>query len=214
MKQLAVATFLLIVLVTTPLLADQRAKFHGKKLATRYQVAQIIARFLTKAGLKADRGEQDLSDVSSEYALSVSIATNSGAMQSMNGKFYGNRLINRYAMATILSRILNKFGHITSPAEESHFNDVPNGHWAVSAIELVTRLKLMKGYKSKFHGKKLLNRYQLAIVFALLSEQLNLKETEKAIDFSDVPKSHWAHDALQRLSRLGLIQSYDCVGAR
>jgi hypothetical protein len=44
------------------------------------------------------------------------------------------------------------------------FNDVPRTHWAYKAIQKAVAAGVLEGYDGKFHGQKLINRYQMAVI--------------------------------------------------
>jgi hypothetical protein len=48
------------------------------------------------------------------------------------------------------------------------FTDVPRTHWAYDAIQSAVDAGILQGYDGKFDGKKLLNRYQMAVITAKL----------------------------------------------
>jgi hypothetical protein len=44
------------------------------------------------------------------------------------------------------------------------FSDVPRTHWAYKAISRAVDAGVLEGYDGKFHGEKLINRYQMAVI--------------------------------------------------
>ena len=44
------------------------------------------------------------------------------------------------------------------------FSDVPTTHWAYKAIQKAVDAGVLEGYDGKFHGQKLINRYQMAVI--------------------------------------------------
>jgi hypothetical protein len=44
------------------------------------------------------------------------------------------------------------------------FSDVPRTHWAYKAIQKAVDAGVLEGYDGKFHGQKLINRYQMAVI--------------------------------------------------
>ena len=44
------------------------------------------------------------------------------------------------------------------------FSDVPRTHWAYKAIQRAVDAGVLEGYDGKFHGQKLINRYQMAVI--------------------------------------------------
>ncbi|MCB1033981.1 MAG: S-layer homology domain-containing protein, partial [Acidobacteria bacterium] len=49
-------------------------------------------------------------------------------------------------------------------AQRNPFTDVPRTHWAYSAIQRAVDAGVLEGYDGKFHGEKLINRYQMAVI--------------------------------------------------
>ena len=56
------------------------------------------------------------------------------------------------------------------------FSDVPKDHWAYEAIERAAKAGILNGYNGKFHGAKLLNRYQIAVITKKILEAVQDKE--------------------------------------
>ena len=48
------------------------------------------------------------------------------------------------------------------------FTDVPRTHWAYDAIQSAVDAGILQGYDGKFHGRRLINRYQMAVITAKL----------------------------------------------
>lgn len=49
-------------------------------------------------------------------------------------------------------------------AATNPFSDVPRTHWAYKAIQTAVDAGVLEGYDGKFHGEKLINRYQMAVI--------------------------------------------------
>ena len=183
--------------------------FHGKKLANRYQIAQIVSRYLVKRRLARGFDTHGLSDVDPKYSLEVAVCVSSKIMHGYDGKFHGKRLINRYQMAVLIHLLLQASGDISGSASRTMYSDVSSNHWAAEAIGHVSKLNIMQGFDGKFHGVRLLNRYQLAVIFKKIAIRTNMPETEFPTYFDDVPRNHWAYEAVDKLSRIGLIKGDD-----
>jgi hypothetical protein len=56
------------------------------------------------------------------------------------------------------------------------FADVPKTHWAYDAINKAVDAGILQGYDGKFHGQRLLNRYQMAVIVAKLLEAVKTPE--------------------------------------
>ena len=216
LRTIKIAALLLSLIFTSMLSAQGHRpfKFAGKRLANRYHIAQIVSHCLVRGKIAIEKSDHGLEDIAQEFSQAVSIVTKAGIMKDLDGKFHGKKLINRNALALILSKLLNKFGHESNPEAKSSFRDVTHGHWARAAIEQMVELGIMRGYNGKFHGKKLLNRYQMSVVFAKVAELLKLEKTEPTIKYTDVPKGHWAYEAIQDCCRWGLLKVSDRVTVR
>mgnify|MGYP003573970934 FL=1 len=61
---------------------------------------------------------------------------------------------------------------MVATAYAAPFTDVPRDHWAYDAIQRAVDAGILQGFDGKFHGKKLLNRYQMAVVVAKMLDQV------------------------------------------
>lgn len=62
---------------------------------------------------------------------------------------------------------------VNSFASTSPFSDVPQGHWAYNALNMLSKAGIVNGYKNGvFNGSKLVTRYELALVLAKSLETL------------------------------------------
>ena len=190
----------------------RKGLFSGKKLVNRYQVALVISRFLLKKRLARWTRKHSFTDVDSKYDEAVAISTTARVLEGYDGKFAGRKLINRYQMALILHKLLTMMGYRYRGGVSTAFSDVSRTHWANVAIGHIVELGLMKGYDGKYHGDRLLNRFQLAMIMKALTDKVGLMKTDPALNFPDVPFSHWAYMAVHSLARMGLIQADDMDG--
>lgn len=148
-------------------------KFHGKRLLNRYHMAIITAKIIKQIDPATGAPGKSIhfTDVPKTHQAygAIQSAVNSGILQGYDGKFHGKRLLNRYQIATILVKLLAKAGITTDTIESMiHFTDVPKGFWAYDAVQYVVEAGMLQGYDGKFHGKRLLNRYQMAVIIAKL----------------------------------------------
>jgi len=60
----------------------------------------------------------------------------------------------------------------TATAFGATFGDVPRTHWAYDAIQKAVDAGILQGYDGKFHGQRLLNRYQMAVIVAKMLEKM------------------------------------------
>jgi hypothetical protein len=67
------------------------------------------------------------------------------------------------------------------------FADVPHGHWAYEAIRKSVEAGILQGWENKFHGGKVVNRYQMAVVVARMIDRLGvMKSGGRVISPQDV----------------------------
>ena len=59
-----------------------------------------------------------------------------------------------------------------STAFAGQFSDVPRTHWAYDSIQAAVDAGILQGYDGKFHGKRLLNRYQMAVITAKMLDKM------------------------------------------
>ncbi len=52
------------------------------------------------------------------------------------------------------------------------FSDVPRSHWAYGALTRAVDAGVLEGYDGKFHGEKLINRYQMAVIIKRLLDSV------------------------------------------
>ena len=125
-----------------------------------------------------------------------------------DGTFRGDRNITRYEAATIISKLLSKGFH--PPGGKSlTYEDVPAEHWAYKSVMSVTRAGLSEGYSDgTFRGDQNITRYEMAIMIAKLLTGGQFNSTEQINPFLDVPKGHWAYDAVTMLALKGIISGY------
>lgn len=152
-------------------------KYQGKRLLNRYQIATIVAKILKKTDAITDAPEKSVyfTDVPDTYMghNAIMSAVNAGILNGHEGKFHGNKLVNRFQMATVLAKILAKKGiKIDSPESPVQFTDLAPSHWAYGAAQSVMEAGILQGYEDKFHGKRLINRYQTAVIIAKLLAKL------------------------------------------
>lgn len=118
-----------------------------------------------------------------------------------DGTFRGQEPLNRYQLATALGRVLKDMG---AEAREVRFRDVPQGHWASESLALAVSWGLVTGYPDgTFRGNEPLTRGALAVVLAKLLDKLSLAK-EAPLPW-DVPASHWAAKAVQKVLGTGLM---------
>jgi hypothetical protein len=79
-------------------------------------------------------------------------------------------------------------GHVAGG--ESHggpFADVPRGHWAYDAVQKAAEAGILQGWNNRFHGNKVVNRYQMAVVVARMLDRVGvLRANGKVITAQDI----------------------------
>ena len=60
------------------------------------------------------------------------------------------------------------------------FSDVARTHWARESIDQVAQAGILEGYAGKFHGEKLINRYQMAVILDRVLDTQKQVATEAA----------------------------------
>jgi len=67
------------------------------------------------------------------------------------------------------------------------FADVPRGHWAYEAIAKSVESGILQGWDNKYHGGKVVNRYQMAVVVARMLDRVGvIKGKGKIITAEDI----------------------------
>lgn len=61
------------------------------------------------------------------------------------------------------------------------FSDVPKTHWGFPAIQQAVDAGILQGYDGKFHGQRLLNRYQMAVIVAKLLDAVKTPGGKAAV---------------------------------
>lgn len=90
----------------------------------------------------------------------------------------------------------------------SSFDDVPTGYWANCEINKLAENKVIAGYPDRTFKPNLpVSRAELA---SMTVNGFNLRSQEKcpAHVFKDVPKSHWANQAINVASSNGIMAGY------
>ena len=76
---------------------------------------------------------------------------------------------------------------VTTGASGGPFSDVPQGHWAYEAIKKAVDAGILQGWENKFHGGKVVNRYQMAVVVARMLDRVGvMKAGNRVITAQDV----------------------------
>lgn len=119
-----------------------------------------------------------------------------------NGTFKPNGSLTRAEAASLIARALNLKATKSNP-----FSDVKKNHFAYGDIAAVAEQGIVSGRgDGKFHPEGALTRAEMA---SILNRAFTLtKKTDQAPQFSDVPPSHWAYDAIARLVESEITSGY------
>ena len=58
------------------------------------------------------------------------------------------------------------------------FADIPPGHWTYEAIQKIAESGVLQGWDNRFHGHKVVNRYQMAVVVARMKDRQKVLEKD------------------------------------
>ena len=92
-----------------------------------------------------------------------------------------------------------------TPVTSSRFRDLGN-HWATAYIEALADRGLVKGYPDNtYRPNEPINRAQFA---ALVAASYSTPPVRAAVNFVDVPPTHWASRAIDQAQRQGFLGGY------
>lgn len=169
--------------------------FRPERNVTRAEMATLITRILGTSTLK---GSHEFTDVASSHWAQAAIlaAAQSGSVQGYkDGSFKPDQAITRAEMAVVLQPLLTSDQMTTAPTA---FTDV-NEHWAQQAVEQLSSAGVVTGYTDgTFRPSQPITR---AEVVTMLNKLIGLQaETNAAGQWSDVPATHWAYEAIEAAS--------------
>lgn len=86
------------------------------------------------------------------------------------------------------------------------FSDVPANFWASPSITRLNKRNIMVGFPDRgFRPNQFATRAEFAV---LLKKIFDSKNRQSAIVFQDLPTNYWASDAIQEVSKAGLLKGY------
>jgi len=188
--------------------------FEGRRLLNRYSAAHWAARLLQACHATGPVRPVSFSDLDPRYTAVVRDAVGAEILQGYDGQFAGRRLINRYQMSVILSKLIDRIGakRLGGPTERPvPPSDLPRTHWACASVMQCMSYDLLSAYEGKFEGQRLVDRFQAATIFARLGRMCGLPRSSAGIA-CDVPPDHWASDAVQACLRMGLADEWSESG--
>ena len=93
-----------------------------------------------------------------------------------------------------------------SPTPVVEFSDVSNSSWANRFIESLHQRNIVAGLPDRrFQPNKFATRAELAV---LLQKVFNQETSSNASNFKDLPANYWASDAINKVSKTGLLKGY------
>jgi len=185
------------------------AEFRGPMPATRYDVAEFVARLLARAERlppAAVTRRVDLADVPKDRVDLVGPVVHFGYLQLVDGRFFGDQLITRFQMARIVVRLLSQLDvptiHLDQPPYPA---DVPTSLAERDDILLVVSTGYLELEQNEFRGNAPLSRFALAAIGARMAERLGLPLRPFTETFDDVAGSDRAWRDIQICYRTGVM---------
>lgn len=115
-----------------------------------------------------------------------------------------NDNITRAGVATIFFRLLKDSVRDANLLTSNTYTDVPDGHWANTAISTMTGLDIVRGYDAAAFGPgDPITRAQ----FAAICARFDTGKSNGSRTFSDI-KGHWAKAYIERAAELGWISGF------
>ena len=115
-----------------------------------------------------------------------------------------NDNITRAGVATIFFRLLKDSVRDANLLTGCTYTDVPDGHWANTAISTMTGLDIVRGYDAAAFGPgDPITRAQ----FAAICARFDTGKSNDSRTFSDI-KGHWAKAYIERAAELGWISGF------
>ena len=118
-----------------------------------------------------------------------------------NNIFAPNRTITRAEVAMIFARLsINQ-----STAGAPQFKDVKAGDWYKTAVDIMARQGVIKGYEDgTFRPNQPITRREFAAIAARYAGNIDAWKT-----FRDVPPTDWAYKLINRVAGAGWINGYE-----
>lgn len=154
--------------------------FRGQEPLNRYQLAAALGRVLKELGVEAR--VVSFPDVPQGHwaAEPLALAVAWGLVSGYpDGTFRGQEPLSRAALAVVLSKLLERLGEVREGALPW---DVPQGHWAATAVRRVVGAGVMDlNPDGSFGLEAPVNRYQLAKALAVLHPVVEAKRPKPAV---------------------------------
>ena len=121
-----------------------------------------------------------------------------------DGTVRPNDSMTRAGVATIFFRLLKDSVRDANLLTGCTYTDVPDGHWANTAISTMTGLDIVRGYDAAAFGPgDSITRAQ----FAAICARFDTGKSNGSRTFSDI-KGHWAKAYIERAAELGWISGF------
>ena len=121
-----------------------------------------------------------------------------------DGTVRPNDSMTRAGVATIFFRLLKDSVRDTNLLTGCTYTDVPDGHWANTAISTMTGLDIVRGYDAAAFGPgDPITRAQ----FAAICARFDTGKSNGSRTFSDI-EGHWAKAYIERAAELGWISGF------
>jgi hypothetical protein len=155
------------------LLRATEGNFSGAAPFSRYDTAWLLGKTLALTGVPAPPAMEasPFSDVPADHWAHAEIrrSVEGGILQGFEGKFMGEKSINRYQLAVILQKLFERIG---SPLDGGNSGpalaDLPKEHWAHEAARGCVAQGILgpfdDGDYEGFHGVKIVSRFHMARV--------------------------------------------------
>ena len=158
--------------IINPEIYFQDKNFSGNSKINRYDVAIMLGNLFERNYNVAVKNQNSFSDVTQNDPAykAVELLNQYSIMEGYgNGTFRGTKEINRFELAAVLARFLDKIG-VNASSQAPNFSDVPENHWAYNSIAKVSGL--MEGYgDGTFRGNNVMNRFELALIIAKIDKE-------------------------------------------
>lgn len=115
-----------------------------------------------------------------------------------------NDSMTRAGVATIFFRLLKDSVRDANLLTGCTYTDVPDGHWANTAISTMTGLDIVRGYDAAAFG---LGDPITRAQFAAICARFDTGKSNGSRTFSDI-KGHWAKAYIERAAELGWISGF------
>ena len=116
-----------------------------------------------------------------------------------------NDSMTRAGVATIFFRLLKDSVRDANLLTSNTYTDVPDGHWANTAISTMTGLDIVRGYDAAAFGPgDPITRAQ----FAAICARFDTGKSNGEQTFSDI-QGHWAEKYIERAAELGWIKGFE-----